>query len=117
MADNNKKRFAPMIFILLLPPAMGELLIGSSPPREYFQPFGFIVMTVLYGGGALLIREARVRWNLGWGVIFLAVAYGIIEEGLMVQSFFNHHHPDLGDIAFYGRWLGRPSSCCSAHAM
>jgi hypothetical protein len=106
MAKKDRRRFAPMIFILLLAPAMGELLIGSSPPREYFNPFSFIVMTVLYGGGALLIREARARWKLGWSVIFLAIAYGIIEEGIMVQSFFNHHHPDLGEIAFYGRWLG-----------
>ncbi len=102
----NRKKFMPALFIVLLAPALGELLSGSSPPEEYFSPFTFITLTILYGGGALLIREARARWNLGWSVILLAIAYGIIEEGIMVQSFFNHHHPDLGNLSFYSRWLG-----------
>ncbi len=63
-------------------------------------------MAVLYGGGTLLIREARVRWKMGWSIIFLAIAYGILEEGVMVQSFFNHHHEDLDKLSRYGMFLG-----------
>jgi len=44
----------------------------------------------LYGSGALVIRELRVRWNKGIGTtLLLGSAYAMIEEGLMVASFFN----------------------------
>ena len=103
-AKHKNKKWA-LLFLVLLAPVMGELLSGSSPPNEFFTPFGFIVMTLLYGGGALLIREARVRWQLGWSIVFLAIAYGILEEGLLMQSFFNHNHIDLEELAGYGMFL------------
>ena len=52
------------------------------------------------------MREAKVRWNLQWSVIFLAIAYGIVEEGLMVKSFFNPGHVDMGILSAYGSLLG-----------
>lgn len=83
---------------------IAELLSGSSPPAEFFNPFGLILMTLLYGCGALLVREAKVRWNLGWVAIgFLGAAYGILEEGLCCKSFFDPNWPDLGDTAYYVR--------------
>ncbi len=39
-------------------------------------------------------------------IIFLAVAYGILEEGLMIQSFFNIAHADLDNLSGYGMFLG-----------
>lgn len=38
--------------------------------------------------------------------MILGAAYGIIEEGIMVRSFFNPSWKDLGTLAVYGRWLG-----------
>jgi hypothetical protein len=38
--------------------------------------------------------------------LILGAAYGIIEEGIMVRSFFNPAWKDLGILATYGRWLG-----------
>jgi hypothetical protein len=35
----------------------------------------------------------------------LGAAYGIIEEGLMVKSFFDPGWTDLGILGVYGRWL------------
>ncbi|MCJ7573670.1 hypothetical protein MUO93_05330, partial [Candidatus Bathyarchaeota archaeon] len=32
--------------------------------------------------------------------------YGVLEEGLMVASFFNPAWPDLGALGVFGRWLG-----------
>jgi len=90
----------------LLAPAMGELLSGSSPPAEFFQPFGFTVMTVLYGCGALLCRELKVRWGKGVGsLVLLGCAYAVAEEGLMVASFFNPNWVDLGALQGFGRAL------------
>ncbi|RLI98146.1 MAG: hypothetical protein DRO99_01415, partial [Candidatus Aenigmatarchaeota archaeon] len=61
---------------------------------------------MLYGCGTLLIREARVRWGLQWSVVFLSAAYGIIEEGLCVKSFFNPGWVDMGALSAYGMFLG-----------
>jgi len=102
---NKPRKLAAFIFLLLLAPVMGELLSGSAPPNEFFTPFGFLIITLLYGGGALLIREMRVKWKLGFSIVFLAIAYGILEEGLLMQSFFNHHHADLDALAKYGLFL------------
>jgi hypothetical protein len=93
--------------LFLLSPAIGELLSGSSPPREFFAPFGFTVMALLYGGGALTARELKVRWGKGMGsLLLLGAAYGVVEEGLMVASFQNPGWPDLGVLGVFGRWLG-----------
>jgi hypothetical protein len=67
----------------------------------------YVFMVTLYGSGALLTRELAVRWRSGWlGVIFLGAAYGILEEGIDVMSFFNPAWPDLSEMAVYGRWAG-----------
>ncbi len=36
----------------------------------------------------------------------MGAAYGIIEEGILVLSFFNPAWKDLGILSSYGRWLG-----------
>ena len=38
--------------------------------------------------------------------MILGAAYGIVEEGIMVRSFFSPTWKDLGLLATYGRWLG-----------
>ncbi len=102
-----KKSRMPALVLFFLSPAVGELLSGSAPPAEFFNPFTLLLLGVLYGGGAILVRELRVRWNKGWPtVLALGAAYGIVEEGLMVKSFFDPHWMDLGLLGSYGRWAG-----------
>ncbi len=99
-------KLPPALVLFLLAPAIGELLSGSAPPAEFFNPFGFAILASLYGSGAIIVRELRVRWKKGIGsVLLLGAAYGILEEGLMVCSFFNYAWPDLGALTTYGRWL------------
>ncbi len=101
------KRISPALVLFLLAPTIGELLSGSAPPAEFFNPMGFTLLAVLYGGGAILIRELTLRWNKGWPTILtLGAAYGIIEEGLIVKSFFDPNWMDLGLLGSYGRWAG-----------
>jgi len=95
-----------IIFLLLLAPILGELVSGASPPFVFFNPTMFLIFVVLYGCGVLLIREAKVRWKLQWSVIFLAIAYAIIEEGLMMQTFFNPGFATMGALSQYGMYLG-----------
>src|SRR5882724_81056 len=92
--------------LLILPPAIGELLSGNNPPLQFFNPLVLLVLVLFYGGGTLLIREARSHWKLQWPVLLLAVAYAIWEEGTSVQSFFNSNSPALGMLAGYGMYGG-----------
>lgn len=101
------RRNAPAITLFLVAPAVGELLSGSAPPREFFNPFFFALITTLYGSGALLVREAARGWRKGWpSLLCLAAAYGIFEEGIVCKSFFDPAWPDLGRLGVYGRSLG-----------
>ncbi len=93
--------------LLLLSPAIGELLSGSSPPEEFFMPLTFLTLVALYGAGALLAREAWVRWGMSPGsLLLLGAAYGVLEEGVVTRSFFCPTWPDLDVLAVYGRWAG-----------
>lgn len=100
-----QRRLSPALVLFFLSPMTAELLTGSAPPAEFFNPFSLLVLTALYGSGALLIRELALRWRKGWPtILMLGAAYGIVEEGLMVKSFFDPKWVDLGPLGVYGRW-------------
>lgn len=102
-----KDRIPPALVLFLLSPVIGELLSGSSPPAEFFTVFGFTIMSLLYGGGAILCREIKVRWGKGIGsLLLLGAAYGVVEEGLMVASFQNPYWMDLDILGTFGRVWG-----------
>lgn len=103
----KRKPLSPAVVLFFLAPIIGELLSGSAPPAEFFNPFGLLMLSVLYGGGAILARELTLRWRKGWPTLLvLGAAYGIIEEGLMVKSFFDPNWIDLDILGTYGRWGG-----------
>ena len=96
----SRFRMPPALVLFFLAPVIGELLSGSSPPVEFFKPFSLLLLAALYGGGALLARELALRWGKRWPTILtLGLAYGVLEEGLMVKSFFDPAWMDLG------RWV------------
>ncbi|MEV4102574.1 hypothetical protein AB0J42_20160 [Nonomuraea sp. NPDC049649] len=81
------KRVAPALGLFFLSPLVGEFLLGNLPITMLFA---LITLAPLYGGGALLVRELARRRGAGWpGIVLLAVAYGLIEEGLVTRSLFN----------------------------
>ena len=97
----------PVLLLFFLSPLIGEGLSGSTPPLAFLNPGVLFLLGSLYGSGALLVRDYARRWNKGWrSILILGAAYGIIEEGIMVRSFFNPSWKDLGVLASYGRWLG-----------
>ena len=103
----KKAILSPALVLLFLSPMIAELLSGSAPPAEFFNPVGFALLTVLYGGGAILARELMHRWGKGWlTLLVLGAAYGIAEEGLMCKSFFDPNWQDVGILGSYGRWVG-----------
>ena len=104
----QKKRFpGPAVVLFFLAPAIGELLSSSSPPAEFFNLFNIVLLGLLYGGGAILIRELVFRYKKGWvSMLLFGAAYGIIEEGWMVKSFFDPGWVDIGMLGSYGRAWG-----------
>ena len=97
----------PILLLFFLAPLAGEGLSGSTPPLAFLNPGILFLLGSLYGSGAILVRDYARKWNKGWrSILLLGAAYGIIEEGIMVRSFFNPSWKDLGKLATYGRWLG-----------
>lgn len=82
-------RVLPVITMVLLAPLVAEVLIGDLP----FNRTGvvaFVTLLPIYGGGVLLIRELVRRRGRGWlSILLLGAAYGIVEEGLALQSMFS----------------------------
>lgn len=101
------KKLPPAWALWFISPILGELVSGSTPLNEYINPFSILVLGMLYGSGAILIRELLIRWKKGWlSLLLLGLAYGIYEEGLMVRSFFDPNWMDLDKLGTYGRVLG-----------
>ena len=101
-----------ILLLLILSPGIPEYLSGSSALNSIvLNPIWFVLGIVanlgLYGPGVLLIREANVRWHKGWGtVLLLGAAYGILEEGIALSTLFNPTAGPVGQLGFYGHWLG-----------
>jgi len=92
----------PILLLFILSPLIAELLFGSTPASRSFQ---LIFETFFYGSAVLLIREIARRNHLGWiSIILLGIAFGVIEECLLLQSVFNPNF--LGNDLTYGRTLG-----------
>lgn len=91
------RKYSPVLVLFLLSPLIAEVLLGAT---KLSNIGGFLPVSLLYGGGAVLIRElARRRWR-GWGgIVLMGAAYGIIEEGLAIQSLFN---PSLFNAGLLG---------------
>ena len=101
------KRFhvlGPGMALYLLSPVVAELCSGATPAFNYIF-FGWM-LCLMYGGGAILIREATLRWNKGWPTILaLGVAYGLAEEGIAVRTFFDRTAPVVQPLGDFG-WAG-----------
>jgi hypothetical protein len=102
----------PALALLLLAPSIPELLTGSTSVTPLFlDPVGFVISfgldVVLYGFGALLIREFSVAYRKGWGsILLLGAAYGIAEEGFAVHTFFQPSGNPVQALGSYGHLYG-----------
>ncbi len=102
----KRSHAAPVLVLLVLAPTLAEVLLGNLLFNGTFV-WLLVIDTLLYGSGAILIREVARRCHLGWpGVVVLALAYGVVEEGLVLQSLFNPHFPGLESMGSYGRIAG-----------
>jgi hypothetical protein len=81
------RRIAPALGLFFLSPFVSEFLLGNIAIDAL--PMG-LILAPMYGGGAVIIREAARHAGKGWPTLFLlALAYAAIEEGLLCQTLFN----------------------------
>jgi uncharacterized membrane protein len=103
----GKTRWYALFSLIFLAATLAEFLTTSTyVPTAITHPVGFAQLVGLYGGGALLIREATVRWSRRWGsVLLLGGAYAVGEEGFGTKSFVD---PTGGPLRnqLHSHWIG-----------
>jgi len=99
----DMRRVLPAIGLYFLTPLVAEFLFGNIAITSLFSILAFLSASLLYGGGALLIREGVRRAGSGWPTIFaFALAYGVLEEGVATQSLFDPHYLGRYHLLTYG---------------
>jgi len=92
------RKYLPAFSLILIAVLVAEVLPGSAPMT---QPALLPFIVLIYGPGALLIRDVARARSLGWtSILLFGAAYGILEEGIALQSLFN---PALYHAARWGR--------------
>jgi hypothetical protein len=105
-------RAHPILCLAILTPGIPEYLSTSSPVLGIVEDPAFFALQLAinlaqYTAGALLIREALIRWRKGWATgIALGLAYGVAEEGIGDNTLFNNTHGADGFLGTYGHFLG-----------
>ncbi len=105
-------RIKMILLLIVMTPGIPEYMTGSSKFAELFFDthsffVGLVLNIALYSTGALLIREFSIKYNRGWAsILALGLAYGIMEEGISVHTFFIPSGNPVGLLANYGRFLG-----------
>lgn len=87
-AARPPRAWPAILTLLFLAPLTAEVLSGSTPVLAFtINPIVAFINLPFYGCGALLAREVARRRGLGWGgVLWLGAAYGIFEEGVVLNT-------------------------------
>jgi hypothetical protein len=68
----------PALTLVVLAPLVAEVLPGATRISSIFV---LPIEIVIWGGGAVMIREVVRRWRLGWlNMLLLALALAVAEE-------------------------------------
>jgi hypothetical protein len=79
-----RRRIGPALTLMFLAPLIAEVLPGATRISSLFV---YPIEVCIWGGGALLIREAARRFGLGWlPMLLLALALALIEEFIVQQT-------------------------------
>ncbi|WP_433241377.1 hypothetical protein [Actinomadura nitritigenes] len=85
-APRSRRAAWTLVFVA---PAVAELTLGTVPVRMFWL---VLLYVPVYGAGVLLIRELVRRFGGGWSsVLAMGLVYGLVEEGLALQSLTSPH--------------------------
>ncbi|MEV4760917.1 hypothetical protein AB0J86_38255 [Micromonospora sp. NPDC049559] len=72
------------LLLMLLTPVIAEVALGTVALRTAWV---IPIYLPIYGAGALFVREVVRRTGGGWpSLLLMGVVYGLVEEGLALQS-------------------------------
>jgi hypothetical protein len=101
--ESRWQRLAPIFTLIVLAPGIAEVLSGATRMSVIFV---LVPEMMVWGCGALLIREAVRRWNGGWtSMLLLGLGLSIAEE-FIIQQTSVAPLPFPGVNATYGRMWG-----------
>jgi len=103
----GRVRWLGLVSLVIIAAFLAEFLTGSnSIPQVITYPPSLLFNIALYGSGALLIREASIRWRKRWAIVLLlGGAYAVGEEGFAAKTMINPNSPIIGNQA-YSHWMG-----------
>lgn len=92
-APRGFRGVAPAIALFFMSPFVAEFLLGDFSLDAIWL---VAIVGPMYGGGVLVVREYARRLRGGWPtVVLLALAYGILEEGIVIQTLYNPNYLGL----------------------
>ncbi len=105
--ETGRVRWYALVSLVIIAAFLAEFLTGSnSIPQVLAYPPSLVFNVALYGTGALLIREASIRWRKRWAaVLLLGGAYAVGEEGFAAKTMINPNSPIIGNQSF-SHWMG-----------
>jgi hypothetical protein len=87
--DERPRNRRAALVLAVLAPLCAEVSLGTVPLR---MAWAWLVFAPIYSAGALFLREILRRTGGGYGnALLLGVAYGLVEEGLVLQSLTSPH--------------------------
>ncbi len=103
----GRVRWHALASLVIIAAFLAEFLTGSnSIPQAIAYPPSLLFNVALYGSGALLIREASIRWRKRWAaVLLIGGAYAVGEEGFAAKTMINPNSPIIGNQS-YSHWMG-----------
>ncbi|MEV0390693.1 hypothetical protein [Nonomuraea sp. NPDC050643] len=105
-ADIPKGGRRAALLLAVITPVIAELTLGNPPLSQIWL---MLLWIPIYGAGTVLIRELVRRRRGGWpSILLLGLAYGIVEEGLVLQALSS---PTMYGVAGWApRFLGLNSA-------
>ncbi|HEY1529389.1 MAG TPA: hypothetical protein VGF80_01085 [Galbitalea sp.] len=71
---------------------LGDQWLSGGRINATTQIIELVLYAAFYGSAAVLIRELARRTGHGWpSILLLALAFGLLEEGIVDESLFNPH--------------------------
>src|SRR4051794_34954703 len=87
--DPRPRNRRAALVLAVLAPVVAEASLGTVPLR---MGWAWLVFAPIYAGGAVFLREILRRTGGGYlHLLLLGVAYGLVEEGLALQSLTSPH--------------------------